>query len=371
MFYGAGGEGLGRHGKSKDHRPELKQVIAGVVLDAEGRPICSETWPGNATDAKALLPVVARLRERFGIARMCVVADRGMISAETIAELDARGIDYILGARERSDGEVREVVLADCKPMVPLVIPRARGRETAIEVKEVIVGDWGPQAKPRRYVVCFNSEQAQRDAAARTAILDSLQTKLQQGDKQLVGNAGYRRFLATPHAGHFEIDTARVAEDARFDGLHVLRTNSKLPALSVALAYRQLWQVEAIFKTAKSVLETRPVYHQSDAAIAGHLFCSFLALLLRKELDERLVGAEWADVVRDLDRVEQMTVEQGAKRFLLRPHAPGCAGSVFKAVGVALPPLVRQLPSATPPPIAASAPPPPRRGRPRRGATRP
>jgi len=371
MFYGAGGEGLGRHGKSKDHRPELKQVIAGVVLDAEGRPICSETWPGNATDAKALLPVVARLRERFGIARMCVVADRGMISAETIAELDARGIDYILGARERSDGEVREVVLADCKPMVPLVIPRARGRETAIEVKEVIVGDWGPQAKPRRYVVCFNSEQAQRDAAARTAILDSLQTKLQQGDKQLVGNAGYRRFLATPHAGHFEIDTARVAEDARFDGLHVLRTNSKLPALSVALAYRQLWQVEAIFKTAKSVLETRPVYHQSDAAIAGHLFCSFLALLLRKELDERLVGAEWADVVRDLDRVEQMTVEQGAKRFLLRPHAPGCAVSVFKAVGVALPPLVRQLPSATPPPIAASAPPPPRRGRPRRGATRP
>src|SRR5262252_9754778 len=221
--------------------------------------------------------------------------------------------------------------------------------------------------KPRRYVVCFNSEQAQRDAAARTAILDSLQTKLQQGDKQLVGNAGYRRFLATPHAGHFEIGTARVAEDARFDGLHVLRTNSKLPALSVALAYRQLWQVEAIFKTAKSVLETRPVYHQSDAAIAGHLFCSFLALLLRKELDERLVGAEWADVVRDLDRVEQMTVEQGAKRFLLRPHAPGCAGSVFKAVGVALPPLVRQLPSATLPPIAASAPPPPRRGRPRRG----
>ena len=98
----------------------------------------------------------------------------------------------------------------------------------------------------------------------------------------------------------------------------------------------------------------------------------FLALLLRKELDERLAGAEvateWADVVRDLDRVEQMTVEQGAKRFLLRPQAPGCAGAVFKAVGIALPPLVRQLPSATPPPIAAPAPLLPRRGRPRRGA---
>ncbi len=95
---------------------------------------------------------------------------------------------------------------------------------------------------------------------------------------------------------------------------------------------------------------------------------------MRKHLDDQLaavdVAAEWSDLVRDLDRVEQMTVEQGAKRFLLRPQAPGCTGSVFKAAGVALPPLVRQLPSATPPPVTASAPPPPRRGRPRRGATR-
>ena len=230
MFYGAGGETLGQRGKSKDHRPDLRQVIVGVVLDEAGRPICSETWPGNATDVKALLPVVSRLRERFGIARMCVVADRGMISAETMTELEALGLEYILGARERSDSEVREVVLADDRPMVPLVVKRARGSETALEVKEVVVGDWGPGCKPRRYVVCFNPEEAKRDAAAREVILDSLRGKLQEGDKQLVGNAGYRRFLATPREGHFAIDPARVAEDARFDGLYVLRTNSKLPS---------------------------------------------------------------------------------------------------------------------------------------------
>ena len=153
----------------------------------------------------------------------------------------------------------------------------------------------------------------------------------------------------------------------------MLRTNSKLPPLSVALAYRQLWKVEAIFKTAKAILETRPIYHQSDATIAGHLFCSFLALLLRKELDERLtaanVTAEWADIVRDLDRVEQITIDQDAKQFVLRPQAPGCAGSVFQAVGVALPPLVRQLPSATPPPSSPPVASQRRRGRPRRGAT--
>jgi transposase len=119
MFYGAGGETLGRHGKSKNHRPDLRQVIVGAVLDAQGRPIGSETWPGNATDVKALLPVVRRLRERFGIRCMCLVADREMISAETIAELEALGVDYILGARECGDKEVREIVLTDSKPMVP------------------------------------------------------------------------------------------------------------------------------------------------------------------------------------------------------------------------------------------------------------
>jgi hypothetical protein len=156
--------------------------------------------------------------------------------------------------------------------------------------------------------------------------------------------------------------------------LHVLRTNSTLNMLSVALAYRELWRVEAIFRTAKSILETRPIFHQSDAAIAGHLFCSFLALLLRKELDEQLaaagVNAEWDDIVRDLDRVEQITLEQGAKRFVLRPHAPGCAGAVFKAVGVALPPLIRQIPT-DPAPQAEVPAYPPRHGRPRCGATSP
>jgi hypothetical protein len=369
-FHGAGGATLGRRGKSKDHRPDLHQVIVGVVLDEAGRPICSEIWPGNLPDVHALLPVVDRLRQRFGITRMCVVADRGMISAQTMAALEARGIEYILGARERSTKEIGSVI-ADPKPMVAMTIPRARDKETTLEVKEVVVGD---RDKPRRYVVCFNPQQARRDAEARQAILHHLEGTLAHGDKALVGNAGYRRFLKTPDKGHFAVDPARVAEDARFDGLYVLRTNSTLNTLSVALAYRQLWRVESIFRTAKAILETRPIYHQSDEAIAGHLFCSFLALVLRKELDERLAAAgldlEWADVVRDLDRVEQVTVDQDNKRFVLRTQAPGCAGAVCKALGIALPPLVQQLPAATPPPAPAATPK-PRRGRPRRGATRP
>jgi Transposase DDE domain len=111
-FAGEGGETLGERGHSKDHRPDLMQMILGVVVDAEGRPVCSEMWPGNTADVGVLVPVIDRLRSRFAIGRVCVVADRGMISAPTIAALEARGLEYVLGARERTDALVREAVRA-------------------------------------------------------------------------------------------------------------------------------------------------------------------------------------------------------------------------------------------------------------------
>src|SRR4051812_30640553 len=97
-FEGAGGETLGAYGFSKDHRPDLKQMILAVVVDGEGRPICTEMMPGNTADVSVLVPVIDRLRHRFGITRACVVADRGMISEATIAALDERGLEYVLGA---------------------------------------------------------------------------------------------------------------------------------------------------------------------------------------------------------------------------------------------------------------------------------
>src|SRR5512134_2143219 len=360
-FHGEGGQTLGRRGKSKDHRPELKQVVIGVVIDRHGRPLCSETWPGNATDVQALLPVIDRLRARFSIGRICVVADRGMISARTLAELETRGIEYILGTRERNDAEVRETVLADTSGMVPLSIPKAAGTTTDIEVKEVLVRPWDGKGKSRRYVVCYNPERAAWEAAQRSAIIEALQEQLSRGDKSLVGN-GFRKFLKVVGDDHFALDEAKVAEEAKLDGFYVLRTNSKLPTLEVAMRYRELWKVEQIFRTTKAVLETRPIYHASDAAIRGHLFTSFLALVLRKELQDRLQAAEldleWQDVIADLDRVVETTVEQHGRRFVLRNQAPGCAGAVFQAVGVALPPLFRRLDPENP--AAPTGPPSPK-----------
>ena len=196
-------------------------------------------------------------------------------------------------------------------------------------------------------MVCVNAEEVEHDRAARAAIVAGLREHLQQGDKSLVGNKGYRRFLKVAGDGHFAVDEAKIAEEARYDGTWVLRTNTELPTAEVALQFKRLWLVEQWFRSCKSLLETRPIFHHCDDTIRGHVFCSFLALLLRHELQTRLQAKakkyEWADVLRDLERVQQVEVEHQGKRFLLRSQLTGSAGKAFQAAGVAVPPTVQRV----------------------------
>jgi Transposase DDE domain len=337
-FEGEGGETLGECGHSKDYRPQLNQMIVAVIIDQNGRPVCSEMWPGNTADVTTLVPGVDRLRRRFGIGRVCFVADRGMISAATIAALEERGLEYILGVRERSSKEVRDIVLADPLPSVPLTLPHKGRPDTDLQAKAV-------RHQGRRYIVCRNLVEAAQAARTREAVVASLRAKLKAGDKALVGNSAYRRYLKTPEAQHFCIDEDRIVDDARYDGLYVLRTNTRLAPLNVMLRYRDLLVVEQMFRTEKALLETRPIYHQSDAALRGHVFCSLLALVLRKELQDRLAAAhlqpEWRALLADLDRLQEIETEQDGKRFILRTPVTGVAGKMFQAVGVALPPQIR------------------------------
>jgi hypothetical protein len=340
-FEGHGGESLGQYGHSKDHRPDERQMVVGAVLDGAGRPICCELWPGNTADVTTLIPIVDRLWRRFHIRKVCIVADRGMISQSTLDDLEQQGWPYILGARMRRQKEVRDHVLADRGRFHVVHEARQKSSDPApLKVKEVWIED-------RRYVVCINEEEVEHDRLAREAIVASLREQLRRGDKSLVGNKGYRLYLKKEGGSSFTVDEAKLEEEARYDGTWVLRTNTELPAAEVALQFKRLWMVEHWFRSCKSLLDTRPIYHHCDDTIRGHVFCSFLALVLRYELQSRLKlkgrKFEWADVLRDLDRVQQVEVEHQGKRFLLRSQLTGTAGRVFQAAGVAVPPTVQQV----------------------------
>lgn len=337
-FEGKGGKTIGEYGHSKDHRPDLKQMVVGVVLDNEGYPVCCEMWPGNTTDVKTLKILAKQLKERFGINRMCVVSDRGMISKATIKELEEEDIRYILGVRMRKCADITPDVLEKGE-WEEIYGPRQRQKDMSpLQVKETMVNR-------RRYIVCENSEEKKADADMRVQILASLIQKLQQGDNALVGNKGYRRYLSVEGESHFVIDEKKVLKDACYDGKWVLTTDTELPMAEVAFKYKQLLLVEMIFRDMKSTLETRPIFHKCDETIRGHVFCSFLALVLRKELDCALEKAgyrfEWKDIKRDLKSLVETTIEDSGKRITVRSRAEGCCGKLFGAVGVALPACLR------------------------------
>ena len=279
FFTGDGGETLGQYGKSKDRRNDCRQMVLGRVLDGDGVPVCSEMWPGNTTDVTTLDRVAGRLQSRFGVRRVCLVADAGMVSKKMIAAVEARGWLYILGARLRRTKEVRDVVLSDTGAFDTVEVARQRPDPMELQVKEVTVNDTPGKGavkeplKPRRYVVCRNRDQARKDAATRAQILAALEHKLRSdGPKSVVGNKGYKRYLKA-EKGAFAVDLDKARYEERFDGMWVLRTNTELTAVEIALRYKQLWMVEQIFRTAKSLLDTRPIFHKTDATICGHVFC--------------------------------------------------------------------------------------------------
>jgi hypothetical protein len=350
-FYRAGESGLLRHGYSRDRRPELPQLVLSVAVDGQGWPVAFDVLPGNTADVDALGQAVARFRTRFRIRRAVVVADRGMFGQATLALLRDHAtapFDYILGCPLRRERTIAREVLA--RP--------GRYQQVAdnLEVKEVKLG-------VRRYVVCRNPIEAKQDAADREALLAKLrQTLAHDGPKAVVGNRGFARYLKIAK-GSVTLNEAAIAREARLDGKFVLTTSTDLAAAAVAKAYKSLWRVERAFREVKSTLDLRPIFHQRDDSVIGHIVGCFLALRLEVDLHRRLdakgLAAPWPDLMRDLTRLQAVIVDLDGTRYRLRTDCVGHAAKAFQAAGVAIPTTVTALgpiPAPETAPVDSAAP---------------
>jgi hypothetical protein len=332
-FEGTSLKGWAKLGKSKDHRPDHLQLVVGVVMRRDGFPIACEIWPGNTADVKTLVPVVEGLKTRFRIRKVVLVCDRGMVSKANLAALGKAGYEYIVGVKMRNLVEVRDEVLGRAG--------RYREVNDKLQVKEVEVAD-------RRYVICYNPHEAEKDRRDREAILEKMKGKLASGGvKSLLNNRGYRRFLHVEGAVG-RIDEKAALREERYDGKYVLRTTTTLSAVEVAEAYKQLTWIERLWRDLKDVVEIRPIFHwRKRDNVKGHIFACFLALhlaaLLRRKLAAAEVTAPWDEVVRDLSSLRAVTVALGGERYLMRSPVCGCAGRVFAAVGIKPPPLAQPL----------------------------
>jgi len=288
-------DGLKRYGHSKDHRPDLPQIVIGLAVTKEGIPVKCWVLPGNTPDMKTVETVKDDLRG-WHLSRCVWVMDRGMNSEDNRVILQKAGGHYILGEKLRDDQAVHEEVLSRKG--------RYRKIRDNLEVKEVIVGDG---ERRRRFVIVHNPDEATRDRHTREAILKRTEEALAAltGPEhtkrvcELLSHHTMGRYLRTQKNGTLKIDRTRARKEAHLDGKYILSTSDDtLSPEDVALGYKQLMEVERAFRTLKTTLDLRPVYHRKDERITAHVFLCFLALLLVR-IAERKTHLTW-DQIRSL-----------------------------------------------------------------------
>jgi len=311
---------LSAFGYSKDKRPDRQQVVIGVAVDERGIPLYHQVWEGNELDREAFLETVKVLKKNFGIERVILVADRGCVSEAVLNWLKEEGLEYIVGVRLRRFKKAEEVLSRAGR--------YSKVRENLL-VKEV-------KLKDERYILCYNPEEAQREEAKRNEILEALSEKAKNA-KSLIGNRGYKRYIK-PQG--FEIDWEKVKQEAQYDGKWILKTNTGLTSKEVALAYKDLWMVERVFRELKEVLKLRPIYHWKARRVKAHICICFLALYLERQLMVRLKAPDnWGHqkIVRALKALKRVEIEKNGKRYRIRTEIPTETVEIIRQAGFGIP----------------------------------
>jgi hypothetical protein len=351
-----GADGFRRFGHSKDHRPDLPQVVIGLAVTREGIPVRCWCWPGNTNDQTVLKQVKDDLRG-WRLGRVITVVDRGFSSDDNLAYLTRAGGHWIAGERLR-DGtaEVAQVLSRQ---------GRYQSVRDNLRVKEVRVGQ-GDGA--RRFVLCHNPERAERDRHQREQQLAVVAAELERitalrakhakaagkrrrgaDDDHLKAECALRdhpalgRWLRQTPGGRLAIDRAKVRAEARLDGKFLLSTSDPdLSAEDVALGYKNLLEAERAFRDLKTTLELRPVFHRLERRIRAHVLLCWLALLLVR-VAERQTGQTWRRINLELGRLHLVTLSGPAGRVEQTTALTSAQRELFTATGITPPPRVTSL----------------------------
>jgi Transposase DDE domain len=326
-------------GKSKDHRDDLPQIVIGMAVTRDGIPVRVWCWPGDTSDSALIRQVKDDMRD-WCLSKVIWVADRGFTSAENRRYLRKGGGSYIIGEKLRSGSAEAAAALSR----------QGRYKDVAgnLKVKEVKI------AEDERFVICFNPEAAERDAAVRAKMIARLEEAIKDSDQlsrdkraELRGvistRPGLNRYLRVTPGGLLRTDAARAKAEENLDGKYLLRTaDPKLSAEDIALGYKQLLEVERGWRDMKQVIDLRPVWHRREDRIRAHVILCWLALLLAR-IAENAAGRTWPELRRELDKIHIGTFAGPAGTFRQRTELTKPQRDILRALEIDAPPRIYQL----------------------------
>jgi len=347
---GAGEGSLRRLGHSKDHRPDLPQVVIGLAVTREGIPVRVWVWPGNTNDQSVVAQVKADLTG-WRLGRAIYVVDSGFSGQDNLRHLRSAGGHYIAGMKMRSGMAETEQALS--RP------GRYRTVKDNLRVKEVNVGD-GDAAK--RFIVCHNPSEAERDRLRREQRIRRIEAELarlklqrerakskterdahQRGECALRDHKTLSRYLRQTKTGRLVIDRDKIAAEERLDGKYLLTTSDpSLPAEDVALGYKQLLEAERSFRDLKGTLALRPVFHRKDERIQAHVLICFLALVVIRVAETR-TNDTWRNLRADLGTIRQGHFRSSDGEFTQTTELTASQRELHSQIGVPEPSRIGRI----------------------------
>lgn len=326
---------LRRFGFSKDHKHDRVQVVLGLVLSEEGLPLDYEVFAGDTFEGKTVIGMVERLRERFAIRKVILVGDRGLVSEALLKRLEEMGCGYVVGARIKQLPEkLKEQILQE------------RGWEKLTEdlaVKEL-------EGKGRRLVVYRSRELQEYERQKRAEVVEWLREQLEKNPKRLLSQKGYRKYLVIEGV-KMELDLAAIQREERLDGIFGFWCSregvSKEQAYQV---YQELWQIEEAFRSMKSHLKIRPVYHYKPQRVKAHILICYLAFCVMRVLERRLqeagIGMSLQRALSELEKVSCVEIETPKGLVKVRTRIEGTTYELFRALHIKIPPVLLPQSSA-------------------------
>ncbi len=278
-------------GFSKDNKVNQVQVVMGLLIDKEGRPIGYELFKGNMVDSQTMISTIKKLKEKFMIDRIIIVADRGLNTKLNLKELRDNGFDYIVSGRlKQMPRDIQEVVLD--REGYERIGDEYEYKE--INYTNVIKnGDFQGYAMSERLIATYSMSRAQKDFYDRERLIRKAKTEIKKGKSALEEKKGHKKYIKKVSQGEADyqlvLDEERIRQEERFDGFYVIQTSDfDLSVDEVIDAYHNLWRVEESFRIMKSTMQVRPIFHWTQKRVEGHFVMCFIAFLLCRELELRL-----------------------------------------------------------------------------------
>ncbi len=347
-----------KHGYSKEKRNDLKQLIVALLMTDGGIPVGHETYPGNQVDVTSFPKIIAKVKDKFNLKRVVWVCDRGMISESNIELLDSINHEYIIGIKMRMlNAAQKEILLVSRYKDFQKIHDNLYVKEVVVDI-EVEEDKKEEESKnseqnnkksnkkkekktktiSRRYVVCYNPQQAKIDAINRERFKEIIQKKvIEKTDKSWIIKNGYKKYLKLKEDIIEGVDLDRLEKEKIYDGKWVLLTNTKLEYTEIAKYYKSLWQIENAFSELKSSLDVKPMYHWTEKRIKGHIFICFLALVLELGLKNKLVKVSYDEAMEDLKKLQVSLLKVRGIDKVKRTKLVGAATSVFEQLKLPIP----------------------------------